>query len=373
MTDPARTLGAGVGTELRELVVRICETPAPTFEEAERAELVAGLLSEVGLPAGVDGVGNVVAPVPDGSGPRVLLAAHLDTVFAAGTDVRVRKQGGRWLAPGVGDNSAGLAVLIGFARLLARGGVPGPLPRLTVAATVGEEGRGDLRGIRHLLAERAGEFDQVVAVDGHLGAVVASAVGSKRYQFSLRAQGGHSWGDFPSPSAVHALGDAIHELGSMPVPREPRSSYNVGSVAGGTSVNAIAEYARFDLDLRSVDPAALEELEREALARTRKVARRHGVSLEVELIGDRPAGRSDNAALVRAAREALESVGVEARVVASSTDANAAFALGLPAVAFGVYRGGDAHRLSEWLEPASLEVGFAALARLVGRLAVPAG
>ncbi len=350
--------------ELTELLTMICETPAPTFSETARGELVARLLHAMGLEPHTDAVGNVTAEVPGGSGPRLLIAAHLDTVFAADTDVRVRTTGERLAAPGIGDNSASLAVALFYLRALRRG-VYTRYPRLTFAATVGEEGLGDLRGIRSLMAARAHDFDAVVALDGHLGALISASVGSKRFEMTFHARGGHSWGDFPSPSATHALGEGVAALARLPLSEQPRSSYNVGQVWGGTGVNAIAETAGFNLDLRSTDAGVLERLSRDAQARLRKVADNHGVRLETRVVGDRPTAFVPNSGLVRAAQAALLEVSVRARLAASSTDANAAMAAGLPAIAFGVYRGGDAHRLSEWLEPASLATGLAALDRLL--------
>lgn len=349
------------------LLRRICETPAPTFEEEKRADLVANLLRAAGLEPLRDAVSNVTADVAGGSGPHVLVVAHLDTVFPAGTDVAVKEVDGKLAAPGIGDNSASLAVMLRYAQTLAEPGFDEPRPHLTLAATVGEEGLGDLRGIRELM-RRAADFDLVVALDGHLGTIVNRAVGSKRFEVRVNAAGGHSWGDFPSSSAVHALGDMIHAVTRLEVPNEPRSSLNVGQVSGGRSVNAIAQEAHFNLDLRSLDAEVLARLERDALKHIRRVARQHDVKIEIEQVGDRPAARSDNEALVRAARGALRSVGVVAREAASSTDANAAMAAGLPAISFGVYNGGDAHRLSEWLEPNSLLTGYHAFSELLKRL-----
>ncbi len=353
--------------ELTELLQMICETPAPTFSEAARGELVARLLQAMELTPHTDAVGNVTAEVPGGSGPRILIAAHLDTVFAADIDVRVRTVGERLAAPGIGDNSASLAVALFYLRALLRGVYTG-YPRLTFAATVGEEGLGNLRGIRALMAARAHDFDAVVALDGHLGALISASVGSKRFEVTFNARGGHSWGDFPSPSATHALGEGVVTLARLPLSEQPRSSYNVGQVWGGTGVNAIAETAGFNLDLRSTDAGVLERLAQDAHRRLHKVADKHGVRLETRLVGDRPTAFVPNEGLVRAARAALLEVSVRARLAASSTDANAAMASGLPAIAFGVYRGGDAHRLSEWLEPASLITGVTALDRLLAKL-----
>lgn len=360
---------ADLDRRLRTHLRAIAETPAPPFGEARRGALVADLWRNAGLAPVVDDLGDVVAEVPGGRGPRVLLAAHLDSVFPEGTDVRVdAADPERWTGPGIGDDASGLAVLTVLAEELAAGR-PERRPRLLLAATVGEEGLGDLRGARRVLADHGARVDAFVAVDGHLGQVVDGAVGSRRIEARFRARGGHAWGDHGAPSAVHALGDAIHALTRLAVPRHPRSSLNVGLASGGSSVNAIAEEASLTVDLRSVDPGVLAGLVAEAHRRVHGVARRHGVALELRDVGDRPAGRTAGPELVGAARAALARVGREAVVAPSSTDANAAVAAGVPAIGFGVAAGGDAHRLSEWLDPRSLVVGYAALEHLLGELA----
>ena len=357
--------------EIGRLLQLICEVPAPTFSEAQRAALIAELWTGAGLQVQVDDIQNVFATTGVGSGPRVLLAAHSDTVFPAGTDVSVQKTGGRWLAPGIGDNSASVAVLTHLANTLSS--LDGPLPRISLASPVGEEGRGDLRGMRRLLADHEGEFDYVIAVDGHLGSIVNRAVGSRRFEFRFSAVGGHSWGDYPAPSAVHAMADAMSALTGLDVPETPRSSFNIGTVRGGTSSNASAESAMFDLDLRSLDPDVLARLEKSALELVREAADRHRVRLETVQIGDRPVATVDNDALVRCASEALQEQGIEPRTSAGSTDANAALAAGLPSICMGVYRGGDAHRLSEWLGPESLGQGYQALVGFLRRLSARPG
>jgi tripeptide aminopeptidase len=359
-----------VGRELSRTLAShlktITETAAPPFGEEARGTLVAELWRKAGLQVERDSVGNVVATVPGGRGPRVLVAAHLDTVFGAGTDVHVRQQGDRLCAPGIGDNSASLAVLTTFVE--QRGPDDASRPRLTLAATVGEEGEGDLRGARRLVADRGAHHDGFIALDGHLGTIVAQAVGSRRLRIGFRGAGGHSWGDYPTPSAVHAAGEAIHALQGLSVPSEPRSTLNVGQVWGGTSINAIAQEAGFNLDLRSLDPWVLDDLERRARNAVEDASRRIGCAVKITLIGDRPAARVDNARLVACGLRALEDLEQHAAVVASSTDANAALAEGLPAIAFGVYRGGDAHRSTEWIEPASLVEGYHAFERLLACL-----
>jgi tripeptide aminopeptidase len=354
-------------TQVLEFLRVICETPAPTFEEEARATLISKLLRDLGLSPTKDNVGNIIAEIPGGTGQRVLVAAHLDTVFSKNTDVTVKENNGKLYAPGIGDNSASLAVTLYYLEQALKNN--SSRPHLTFAATVGEEGLGDLRGMRELMTTHTKDFDAVIALDGHLGTIVDKAVGSKRFEVTFMAKGGHSWGDFPSPSAVHALGDAIHALNHMVIPREPRSSYNVGEIQGGTSVNAIAQEATFNLDLRSLDAKVLESLEQDALRRIRRAAREHNVEVTIRQVGDRPAGKCDNAWLVTIAKEALQAINVFSKTAASSTDANAAMAVELPAIAFGVYNGGNAHRLSEWLEPDSLETGYRALSELMKRLA----
>ena len=347
------------------LLERICETPAPTFAEKMRAELIMNLWQDLGLEPQLDKAGNVRAEVPGGVGPRVVVAAHLDTVFSADTPIRVSASQGRLAAPGIGDNSASLAVLTHYLEQILKAGLERPRPHLMVVATVGEEGLGDLYGMRELIKSIADDADHFIALDGHLGTIVTEAVGSKRFEFRFLAKGGHSWGDYPSPSAVHALGHAIYALTKVSIPQAPRSSLNVGQIGGGTSVNAIAQDAFFNLDLRSLDPKILTDLESQALTQIRRVARSHEVQVDIKRVGDRPAGKSKNTRLIDAAKTALRSVDCIPRTAPSSTDANIAIAAGLSSIAFGVYRGADAHRLSEWLEPASLLTGYEAFVDLL--------
>lgn len=365
----ASTEASRLRERLRRHLRAITEVPAPPFAEAARSAAVAEAWRSAGLEVVIDELGDLVADLPGGAGPRVMLAAHLDTVFPAGTDVRVRElEDGRWAAPGVADDGAGLAVLTVLAEE-AVAGRGGRRPRVTLAATVGEEGLGDLRGARRVVADHGARVDVFVAVDGSLGQVVSGAVGSRRLEASFVARGGHAWGDRGAPSAVHAMGDAIHALIRLEVPDEPRSSLNVGLAAGGSSVNAIAERAGITVDVRSLDPEVLALLVSRLEQRVRSVARRHRVEVDLRVVGDRPAGRTADERLVAAARAALARVGVEPRVAPSSTDANAAVAAGIAAIGFGVARGGDAHRLQEWVEPDSLVTGYQALSHLLEELA----
>ncbi|WP_424950482.1 M20/M25/M40 family metallo-hydrolase [Deinococcus sp.] len=347
--------------DLPALLTCIAQTPAPTFQEGERARLLAGLWSAAGHRAKIDEVGNVVARVGPDQGRALTLAAHLDTVFSAQTDVTVRREGARLVGPGVGDNSASLAVVTAFLRGLDVSALKRPL---WVIANVGEEGLGDLKGVKHLLSQHASGMAAFVAIDGYLGVAVTRAVGVRRYRVVFNGPGGHSWGD-QAPSALHALGLAITALYSLPLPLSPRTTLNVGLAAGGTSVNSIAGNSELLLDLRSLDAAHLGSLDTRARHAIEGAARQAGVNVTLTLAGDRPGGDLNSDRLLELARRAAQPSGIDIRSAASSTDANAAVPHGLPALALGVYRGGHAHREDEWAQIESLEIGLGVLRRFV--------
>lgn len=345
---------------------RIAQTPAPTFQEGRRAELVMALWRELGYAPVQDEVGNVLVRISTPSIerlPALLLASHLDTVFEGGTDVTVREEAGKLIGPGVGDNSASLAVLTAFLRDF-RGQAHTLRRPLWVAANVGEEGLGDLKGAKHLLARHHAELGAFIAVDGYMGVAVTVAVGVRRYRATFTGPGGHSWGD-SAPSALHALARAVTALYALPLPTAPRTTLNVGVAAGGTSVNSIAASAELLLDLRSLSPEHLADLDSRALAALHAAARDVGVTVQLERVGDRPGGDLHAAPLLPLVREAARETGLEIRTASSSTDANAAAPLNLPALAVGVYQGGNAHRHDEWVQVSSLKPGLKFLSRLV--------
>ncbi len=339
--------------------------PAPPFGEAERARRVLERFREVGLEDAVlDDAGNVLARLPgnarDGAAP-VILSAHLDTVFPEGTDVTVRRNGQKIYAPGIADDARGLAAILAIARVLVQAGVRTSAP-VVFAATVGEEGAGDLRGVKHLFRERspwrgAAGF---VSLDGTgCRRLVHRALGSRRLRATLTGPGGHSWADWGYANPVHALGLAIARLARLEIPSHPRSALTVGRIGGGTGVNVIPEGAWCELDIRSEDAATLGRLEAETKEALRAAVaevndrRRRGtraLSLELEVTGDRPTGTTPpDAALVRAARAATRFVGYTPELVASSTDANVPIALGIPAIAMGAGgESGGTHPLGEW-------------------------
>ncbi|HET9986087.1 MAG TPA: M20/M25/M40 family metallo-hydrolase [Longimicrobiales bacterium] len=358
--DHIRETDARTVADLLEIV----QVPAPPFGEAERGEWIRERFRQLGLAdVASDEVGNVLArlPGPVNGKPPVILAAHLDTVFPPGTEIRVRREGAKLRAPGIADNARGLAALLAVARALLHAGARTARPVVFVA-TVGEEGVGDLRGVKHLFREGSPwrGAEAFITLDGTgIRRVVTRSIGSRRLRATVSGPGGHSWADWGVGNPVSALGIAVAELARMPLSRSPRSALTVGRIAGGTSVNAIPDHAWLELDIRSEAAPPLRELE----TRVRRILshavaevnsrRRRGtpsLTLDVDVIGDRPTGETPfSSPVVRAARAATRAIGEAPELVASSTDANAPMALGIPAIAMGA--GGDAggtHTTEEW-------------------------
>jgi acetylornithine deacetylase/succinyl-diaminopimelate desuccinylase-like protein len=370
--------------ELDAELVRICEIPAPPFKEDARARDVMRRFEELGLAeVRSDEEGNVIAERRGlSSTPKVVVSAHLDTVFPEGTDVRVRRQGARFLAPGISDNSCGIVSLIALARTLDAADVKTE-GTIYFAATVGEEGEGNLRGARHMFTQ--GEFksgvDAFISLDGPgLERITQRALGSRRYRVTVTGPGGHSWGDFGIVNPVHALGRAIARFASYAAPLSPRTSYNVGVIEGGSSVNAIPQRASMVVDVRSVSNDEIEKLEA-YLHRVVEIAVREensqraisGTSLSFEFgqVGDRPSGETPpDSRLVRAAIECSRVLGIEPRLDCSSTDSNIPISLGIPAITIGA--GGissNCHSLTEWYEAAGRDLGLKRLLLLAVTLA----
>lgn len=348
------------------LACAIAQVPAPTFEEAERARFVAQLFADRGAAVEIDDVGNVVVRRRGrGRARSLLLAAHLDTVFPRDTAIVIERGDGWVRGPGIGDNALGIAGLLTLWELVDAWAIETP-GDVIFAADVGEEGLGNLRGMRALVERFGGELGAAIAVEGHnLGRVTHVAVGSVRLRIVVRGPGGHSWGNFGTPSAIHELARIVCALTEFPVPRAPKTTYNVGTIDGGVSVNTIAPLARAVIDLRSVERRELERLVRAVEG----ICARHRsplVEVEVERLGERPAGETPvDAPVVRAAIRILRELGIEPVLDASSTDANAAIAAGIPAICIGLTRGRGSHTLEETIEIAPLERGLQQLVRLV--------
>ena len=363
----------------------ICEIPAPPFKETARGGDYKRRFEALGLTVRIDSIGNVIAERRGtGTGPTVMIAGHLDTVFPEETDVKVKREGTVMRGPGIGDDCRGLAVVLAVARAFQMEKVE-TTGTVIFVGNVGEEGPGNLRGVRHLFArEYKGKIDYFISVDGAGLGVTSRAVGSNRYRVTYKGPGGHSYGAFGMPSPIHALGRAIASISDIQVPTTPKATFNVGIIEGGTSVNTISPSGSMDVDLRSESPKALADLDakfqaaiRGALAaeNARWPSSRVRISLQLDTIGIRPAGaQPDDAPIVRAALAAGKALGFSAPTTASSTDANLPMSLGIPAITLdGGGEGQGAHAITEsyddgdrgWLGPqwAALVVATLAQAR----------
>ncbi|NGZ77086.1 M20/M25/M40 family metallo-hydrolase [Saccharibacillus alkalitolerans] len=349
--------------------IELTEIEAPTFEEEEKGRAFARKLAELGVEdISVDEVGNVFGVRPGrGGGPKLVVCAHLDTVFPRGTNVKARREGSRVYAPGISDDGRGLASVLTILRALNEADL-WTEGDLIVGATVGEEGLGDLRGVKALFAGRS-DIDGFISIEpGTPDRITYLAAGSKRYKITFEGPGGHSFGSFGTPSPIHALGRAVAKFADLQVPHDPKTTFNVGMIGGGTSVNTIAETAEAVIDMRSISQAELEKLETEALTLFRQAAeeendrwRRAGaIKVHMERVGDRPAGSQEaSSMIVQAAAGAGLAMGFRPILEgASSTDSNIPIHLGIPAVTLG--GGGDfggAHTLNEYYDPTGAHLG----------------
>lgn len=369
LTDPKvkAALEAVRSTEPQTIAdqVRFCEVPAPPFKEATRGDALRRAFQEVGLRnVRVDRAGNVLGEHPGvAQAPKVVVASHLDTVFPEGTPVKVsRDRQGVLRGPGISDNCRGLAVLVGVARALRDANLQTAGP-VTFVANVGEEGLGDLRGMKALFQDTLkNQVDRFVSIDGGGLYVTNVGVGSYRYLITFKGPGGHSFGAFGAPNPANALGRAMARIAELQVPAMPRTTFNVGRIGGGTSVNAIPAEAWMELDLRSADAAQLASLDAKvqglvdsALADENR-RWRAGARLTVtkQVIGDRPAGSLPaSAPIVQTVQAAARAIlGTSVPLSEGSSDANLPLSLGIPAVTIGGGgQGEDVHAASEWWDP----------------------
>ena len=345
---------------------RITAIPAPPFKEGVRAAYILKRMRELGLPdAYIDTEGNVIG-VRKGlgsstnAGPRLVVSAHLDTVFPEGTDVTVKERDGRYYAPGIADDSRGLAVLLAVLGAMQAQRVQ-TIGEVVFVATVGEEELGNLRGVKALFRDMKG-IDGFISIDGiELNRIVNQGTGSHRFEVVFKGPGGHSFSAFGTPSAIHALGRAVARIGDLETPADPKTTFTVGTVRGGTSVNAIAGEARMAIDLRSNSNAELAKIEERVMAAIRQGVedenrrwKSTAISVDIKLIGDRPAGITPpDSPLAAAARRATQLVDHrDPQFAGASTDSNLAMSLGIPAVTVGGGGLGDGtHSLGEWYQP----------------------
>ena len=359
-----------------ELAIQIQQIPAPTFAEGQRGEYVRELFLKENLKdISMDSLGNVYARL-QGAGEQkkarpLIVSAHLDTVFPASVNLQVTRRGpgqkdaGKIVAPGIGDNSLGVSALFGILWSLRERKIELPHD-VWFVANVGEEGLGDLRGMRGVVDRFGKDVLGYLILEGlALGHVYHRAIGVRRYRITAKTAGGHSWSDYGQPSAVHELASLVTQLTAIRLPREPRTTMNVGTFGGGTGINVLAAEAKCELDLRSEDPKTLLKLTYQ-VEKLFKDAEREGVRMMAEIIGERPAGEipADHP-LVQLAVACTREQGVDAILTVGSTDANIPLSLGIPAVVMGISTGGGAHTLNEYIDTDPIGKGMDALVRFV--------
>jgi acetylornithine deacetylase/succinyl-diaminopimelate desuccinylase-like protein len=339
--------------------IRICEISAPSFKEETRGRELQRVFQQLGLQnVRVDRVGNVLGHYP-GAAPRphVVIAAHLDTVFPEGTNVKVTREGAILRGPGIGDDCRGLAVLVAIVREMKKAQVQTP-GSITFVANVGEEGLGDLRGVKELFnTTLKGQIDRFVSIDGTGVHVTNVAVGSHRYRVTFKGPGGHSFGAFGMANPMGAMGRAIARIQEIQVPRQPKTTFNVGRIGGGTSVNSIPFEGWMELDMRSSDPASLvavdasiqKAIDAAVMEENARWGKPGTITVVKELVGDRPAGSTpENSAIVRHGLATATVLGFNANLGEGSTDSNIPMSLNVPSITIGGGgRGRDAHALTE--------------------------
>ncbi|WP_438483038.1 M20/M25/M40 family metallo-hydrolase [Oleiharenicola lentus] len=349
--------------EMLDLLVKLTEIPAPPFMEQARAAEVKKIFESLGLEnVFIDKAGNVLGTRRGVMAkPNLAVTAHLDTVFPEGTDVKVRREGTKMIAPGISDDTRGLVEMISVIRALNAHKIQ-TQGTITFVATVGEEGLGDLRGVKELFnTTMKGKIDSFISIDGGgTDGITNGAVGSYRYRVTYRGPGGHSYGAFGMVNPAHALGRAIAKIADVKVPSQPKTTYTVGRIGGGTSVNSIPFEAWMEIDMRSEDTAALNAVRDSIMAATKAAVTEensrwpHGkVEVDIEQVGDRPAGgTSSDSEIVQVAQSVIKAFGGKPKLGASSTDSNYPMNLGIPAITVG--KGGvgtGAHSLAEAYDP----------------------
>jgi tripeptide aminopeptidase len=351
--------------------IRLTEIPAPSFEEERRAQAVKEILSSEGLSVFTDKVGNVIGELRGTQDKEVvLLAAHLDTVFPAGTEIKVRREGDRLLAPGISDNGTGLAGMLAVARAMQAAKIK-PLRTILFAANVGEEGEGNLRGMRALIDAYGPRLHAVIVLDGSgIDHVTTKALASRREEVVISGPGGHSWSDFGMPNPINALVRGSVRFINTKVPTAPRTTFNLGQIEGGTSVNSIPYQVTLKVDLRSENEDEITRMEsalRDCVAAgvkdemdNARDRTRGKLEWRINLIGSRPGGElRQDSVLLDALRNADDFVANKSRNERSSTDANIPLSMGIDAIAIGAGgNGGGAHSLQEWYEPTERELGL---------------
>lgn len=360
-----------IEAETIEEQIKLTEIPSPTFKEQKRGLYFKKRFTELGLEnVRVDGAGNVIGERPGTGGkdaPTLVLAAHLDTVFAEETELKLRREGSIIKLPGISDDGRGLTLLPAIIRALNKFEIE-TKGTIIFVANVGEEGLGDLNGVRHLFNEELkGKITHFISIDGAGLGITTGAVGSRRYRVTFAGKGGHSYGAFGMANPIHAVGRLIARVSNFQTPVDPKTTFSVGMIRGGTSVNSIARTASFDIDMRSPDPYELAKLDKifkqnakaaldEENARWRDKGK---ISLDIKLIGDRPTGRqSQDSPIVRVAASANKYLNIKDDFGFSSTDSNMPISIGIPAITIdGGGTGKGAHSLDEQWDSTGSHIG----------------
>lgn len=350
--------------------LEMCQIPAPSYQEEKKAEYVFGKMQEAGLEdVHIDAVGNVLGVRKgNGNGPRIVLAGHTDTVFPMETDLTLKQDGNRYSCPGIGDDTRAVAELLSIARAMNAVGIRGE-GDIVFCANVCEEGLGDLRGTKHVFGVDGSArhpFDGFISIDDkNTSGIIYQAVGSERYLVTFHGTGGHSYTDFGIPSPIHAMGRAIAKISDFQVPSAPKTTFTVGVVNGGSSVNVIAEESSMLVDMRSLDANALAELSAKFHKAVEEAVEEENarwglgindsdcITVTFEQKGKRPAGTQEKQCqIVQAANVANQVIGMETLYIgAASTDANIPISLGIPAITVGWGgKGGGEHTIHEWYE-----------------------
>jgi acetylornithine deacetylase/succinyl-diaminopimelate desuccinylase-like protein len=357
-----------------DLAIQIQQIPAPTFNEIKRAEFMRDLFTSEGLSdVSIDEVGNVYGLLSSSNSLNaksqpLIISAHTDTVFPLSMDLKVRRETDKVYGIGIGDNSLGAAGLVGLLWMIRERKIKLD-GDIWFVANVCEEGLGDLRGMKAVVDRFGGDVLLYLVLEGMaLGHVYHGAVGVKRYRVKVTTKGGHSWSDYGLPSAIHELSKLVVQLTSLELPKEPRTTMNVGKISGGTSINVIAPEAWLELDLRSEGQASLAKL----ISDVEKIiheAGKPGLSFEAEVIGQRPAGElSPKHPLIQLAMECIRGQGLEAALTTGSTDANIPLSKNFPALVLGVSTGSGAHTKDEYINTAPVEKGMEQLVSFVSQV-----
>ncbi|MFV1859556.1 MAG: M20/M25/M40 family metallo-hydrolase [Anaerolineales bacterium] len=348
-----------------EQTLAIQSIPAPTFDEAERAAYLKSEFEALGVAdLDRDDVGNLFALIPGASAPPLIVSAHLDTVFKRATDLSHRRTRSRLMGPGVGDNSVALAALLELSRDLQDRKLAGDV---WLVANVGEEGLGNLHGMREVVARFGDKVTAYLVLEGMaLGHIYHRALPVRRYRITFRTQGGHSWIHAGRTSALHELLEVGGKLLDLRIPSDPRTTLNIGHIEGGRSINSIADAAVLEIDLRSESEAALEDLDRQLRSLVKDV-HASSAGIELALVGSRPGGDlAPDHPLVQAALESLAKAGEqEAYLEYGSTDASVPLNRGIPAVCVGITKGGEAHTTREYIEIRPMRKGYTAVLNLI--------